>query len=99
MNKNCSLSQEFNSNETSSSSDGGHAEMAFFTLLLFDWDDAVVKVQIIRADDPSRARHTAETVMLTMPGLAGYQLWQKGRLVMGTFPQNVPAVPRVRRSG
>jgi hypothetical protein len=63
-------------------------------LLLFDWDDAVIKVRTIRAEDAGRARQSAETVMLSMPGLAGYQLWQNGRLVMGTFPQNVPAVPR-----
>lgn len=98
MNKECNLSEGFNSSETSSN-DGGIAAPGFFTLLLFDWDDAVVKVQTIRAEDTGRAKQSAEIVMLTIPGLAGYQLWHNGRLVMGTFPQNVPAVPRAHLAG
>src|SRR5262245_25072862 len=93
MNKTCNPPEDFNSNGTASYEDGT-GEIPFYTLLLFDWDDAVVKVQTIRADEFATAKQSAEAVMLTVPSLAGYQLWRNGRLVVGTYPQNVPAVPQ-----
>jgi hypothetical protein len=58
----------------------------YYTLLLFDWDDAVSSVRTIGARDERAAREIAEVAQKTAPRCAGYQLWRAGTRIAMTFP-------------
>jgi hypothetical protein len=57
-------------------------------MLLFDWDDCVSDVRTLRARDSTEAARIANVTVLAHPDSAGYQLWQGGRKVIGTYPQS-----------
>jgi hypothetical protein len=58
-----------------------------FTLLMFGWNDEVLDVQPLQTPDALTAHNTAEALIETYPGAAGWQLWYAGRKVLATFPQ------------
>jgi hypothetical protein len=59
-----------------------------FVLLLFDLDDEVIAVRTISAGDAIEAQKIAQGAQLAHGKCAGYQLWQLGKRIAATFPND-----------
>lgn len=62
--------------------------MPHYTMMLFNWDDGVETVRTIRARNAVHAARIANVAVLAHPGSAGFQLWQGGSKVVGTYPRS-----------
>jgi hypothetical protein len=57
-------------------------------LLLFDVDDEVVAVRTVSANNADEAQKIAHGARLAYRRSAGYQLWQQGKRIAATFPND-----------
>lgn len=61
--------------------------MNVYTVLFVDFEDVVVRAEILQAKDHAQAYADAQHAAGYMPLIAGFQLWLGGKFVAGTVPQ------------
>jgi hypothetical protein len=73
--------------------------MQDYTLLFFQSDDSVARVQTLRAHGHDEAARMADVISHAFPTFAGYQLWHQGERVVSTFPGDPTQETAIKRVG